>query len=78
MKSTFSIIFYLKRQVVKKDGTVPVMEIVSDNKSEPALPVFGLMEARIYKGEYTSAEMIVLKSLDIHYKPMASIPFHLL
>ena len=26
MKSTFSIIFYLKRQVVKKDGTVPVME----------------------------------------------------
>ena len=23
MKSTFSIIFYLKRQVVKKDGTVP-------------------------------------------------------
>ena len=53
-------------------------EIVSDNKSEPALPVFGLMEERIYKGEYTSAEMIVLKSLDIHYKPMASIPFHLL
>lgn len=36
------------------------------------------MEARIYKGEYTSAEMIVLKSLDIHYKPMVSIPFHLL
>ena len=25
MKSTFSIIFYLKRQVVKKDGTVLVM-----------------------------------------------------
>jgi len=25
MKSTFSIIFYLKRQVVKSDGTVPVM-----------------------------------------------------
>ena len=25
MKSTFSIIFYRKRQVVKKDGTVPVM-----------------------------------------------------
>ncbi|HCZ23181.1 MAG TPA: hypothetical protein DHU72_07365 [Rikenellaceae bacterium] len=25
MKSTFSIIFYLKRQVIKKDGTVPVM-----------------------------------------------------
>jgi len=25
MKSTFSIIYYLKRQVVKKDGTVPVM-----------------------------------------------------
>ena len=25
MKCTFSIIFYLKRQVVKKDGTVPVM-----------------------------------------------------
>lgn len=24
MKSTFSVIFYLKRQVVKKDGTVPV------------------------------------------------------
>ena len=25
MKSTFSIIFYRKRQVVRKDGTVPVM-----------------------------------------------------
>ena len=25
MKSTFSVIYYLKRQVVKKDGTVPVM-----------------------------------------------------
>ena len=25
MKSTFSIIFYLKRQAVRKDGTVPVM-----------------------------------------------------
>ncbi|MCD8281659.1 MAG: site-specific integrase [Prevotella sp.] len=25
MKSTFSIIYYLKRQVVKRDGTVPVM-----------------------------------------------------
>lgn len=25
MKSTFSTIFYLKRQVVKKDGTVPIM-----------------------------------------------------
>ena len=29
MKSTFSIIFYLKRQVVKKDGTVPVMKNVT-------------------------------------------------
>lgn len=28
MKSTFSIIFYLKRQVVKKDGTVPISESV--------------------------------------------------
>ena len=25
MKSTFSVIYYLKRQVVKKDGTVPVL-----------------------------------------------------
>ena len=25
MRSTFSSIFYLKRQVVRKDGTVPVM-----------------------------------------------------
>lgn len=25
MKSTFSVIFYLKRQAVKKDDTVPVM-----------------------------------------------------
>ena len=25
MKSTFSVIFYLKRQAVKKDGTVPGM-----------------------------------------------------
>lgn len=29
MKSTFSTIFYLKRQVVKKDGTVPVMERIT-------------------------------------------------
>ncbi len=28
MKSTFSVIFYLKRQAVKKDGTVPVMGTV--------------------------------------------------
>lgn len=25
MKSTFSVIYYLKRQVVKNNGTVPVM-----------------------------------------------------
>ena len=25
MKGTFSVIFYLKRQAVKKDDTVPVM-----------------------------------------------------
>ena len=25
MKSTFSVIFYLKRQAVKKDDTVPAM-----------------------------------------------------
>ncbi|BAD48519.1 probable truncated integrase [Bacteroides fragilis YCH46] len=29
MKSTFSVIYYLKRQVVKKDGTVPVMGCVT-------------------------------------------------
>lgn len=29
MKSTFSTIFYLKRQVVKKDGAVPVMECIT-------------------------------------------------
>ena len=29
MKSTFSVIYYLKRQVVKKDGTVPVMGRIS-------------------------------------------------
>ena len=27
MKSTFSVIYYLKRQVVKKDGTVPVWDV---------------------------------------------------
>ena len=30
MKSTFSVIFYLKRQAVKKDGTVPVMGTQND------------------------------------------------
>ena len=28
MKSTFSVIYYLKRQVVKKDGTVPVLSLI--------------------------------------------------
>ena len=28
MKSTFSVIDYLKRQVVKKDGTVPVLSLI--------------------------------------------------
>ena len=35
MKSTFSIIFYLKRQVVKKDGTVPIMETDTDWNHKP-------------------------------------------
>ena len=36
MKSTFSVIYYLKRQVVKKDGTVPVMGrmLQADRRSE--------------------------------------------
>ena len=39
MKSTFSIIYYLKRQVVKKDGTVPVMgRRLSIEKSVSAAP----------------------------------------
>ena len=29
MRSTFAIIFYLKRQVVRKDGTVPVMRRIT-------------------------------------------------
>ena len=32
MKSTFSVIYYLKRQVVKKDGTVPVMGRITYNR----------------------------------------------
>ena len=36
MKSTFSVIYYLKRQVVKKDGTVPVMgRITVDGSQTP-------------------------------------------
>ena len=34
MKSTFSVIYYLKRQVVKKDGTVPVMVKSNREKSK--------------------------------------------
>ena len=34
MKSTFSVIFYLKRQVVKKDGTVPVMGRITVDGSQ--------------------------------------------
>ena len=34
MKSTFSVIYYLKRQVVKKDGTVPVMGRITVDRSE--------------------------------------------
>lgn len=29
MKCTFSVIFYLKRQIVKKDGTAPVMRHIT-------------------------------------------------
>lgn len=34
MKSTFSVIYYLKRQVVKKDGTVPVMGRIYEGENE--------------------------------------------
>lgn len=34
MKSTFSVIFYLKRQVVKKDGTVPVMGRITVDETQ--------------------------------------------
>ena len=34
MKSTFSVIYYLKRQVVKKDGTVPVMGRITVDGSQ--------------------------------------------
>ena len=34
MKSTFSVIFYLKRQVVKKDGTVPVMGRITEDGTQ--------------------------------------------
>ena len=34
MKTTFSVIYYLKRQVVKKDGTVPVMGRITVDGSQ--------------------------------------------
>ena len=34
MKSTFSVIYYLKRQVVKNDGTVPVMGRITVDGSQ--------------------------------------------
>ena len=34
MKSTFSVICYLKRQVVKKDGTLPVMGRITVDGSQ--------------------------------------------
>ena len=34
MKSTFSVIYYLKRQVVKKDGIVPVMGRITVDGSQ--------------------------------------------
>ena len=34
MKSTFSVIYYLKRQVVKKDGMVPVMGRITVDGSQ--------------------------------------------
>lgn len=34
MKNTFSVIFYLKRQAVKKDDTVPVMERITVNGTQ--------------------------------------------
>lgn len=34
MKSTFSVIFYMKRQVVKKDGTSPIMGRITVDGSQ--------------------------------------------
>ena len=39
MKSTFSVIYYLKRQVVKKDGTVPVMGRITVDGSHDGVPL---------------------------------------
>ena len=55
MKSTFSIIFYLKRQVVKKDGTVPVM------KSTTFLP-------RKHKEEYIFQKNDNFPLLYLHFR----------
>ena len=40
MKSTFSVIYYLKRQVVKKDGTVPVMGRITVDGSQTPLRAY--------------------------------------
>lgn len=36
MRSTFSVLFYLKRKDVRKDGTVPVMGRITIDGGKPA------------------------------------------
>lgn len=56
MKSTFSVIYYLKRQVAKKDGTIPVMEHITVDGSQTQFSCKLTVEPKLWntKGEDVS------------------------
>ena len=58
MKSTFSVIYYLKRQVVKKDGTVPVMGRITVDGSQTQFSCKLTVDPKLWdtKGDVSRAE----------------------
>ena len=51
MKSTFSVIYYLKRQVVKKDGTVPVMGRITVDGSQTQFSCKLTVDPKLWDGQ---------------------------
>ena len=65
MKSTFSTIFYLKRQVVKKDGTVPVMGRITVDGTQTQFSCKLTVEPKIWdtkSGRATGRSTVALET----------------
>ena len=73
MKSTFSVIYYLKRQVVKKDGTVPVMGRITVDGSQTQFSCKLSVDPKLWdtKGGRT------IWTSDLFHKQTSNYCFHL-